>query len=136
MRTEYTDRIEIQDVMLKYAEGIDEQHEQLLRSCFAEDLLAPGFREQAIMGIDAWMSFLHEELEPFRITQHMLGPVFATIDGDTAQTRTDLQAMHVFKQPKGQILLLWGTYHTGMVRRDGSWLIQHHELAIKKSTTR
>jgi hypothetical protein len=133
MRTEHTDRIELQDVMLKYAAGIDEQHDELLRSCFAEDLVAPGFRQQAIKGVDAWMSFLHEELEPFRSTQHMLGPLLATIDGDSAQTRTDLQAMHVVKEPKGQILLVWGTYNTKMVRRGGRWLIQHHELAIKKS---
>lgn len=133
MRTEYTDRIELQDVMLKYAAGIDERHDQLLLSCFADDLVAPGFRQQAIKGVDAWMSFLREELEPFKSTQHMLGPVLATIEGDTARTRTDLQAMHVYKEPKGQIMLVWGNYNTGMVRRDGRWLIQRHELAIKKS---
>jgi len=136
MDDQHADRIELQDVMLKYAAGIDEQHEQLLRSCFAEDLIAPGFRSRAIVGVDAWIAYLRKELAPFSSTQHMLGPVLATLDGDTAQARTDLQAMHVFKEPEGKILLLWGTYNTGLVRREGRWLIARHELAIKKSITR
>jgi hypothetical protein len=136
MRNEFTDRIELQDVMLKYAAGIDENHDELLRSCFAPDMVAPGFRRTAIRGVDAWIKFLREELEPFSSTHHQLAPTLAILNGNQAQTRTDVQAMHVFREPKGQILLLWGTYNTGMVRRDDTWLIRHHELAVTRSVTR
>jgi hypothetical protein len=133
--SEYADRIELQDVMLKYAAGVDENHDELLRTCFAEDLIAPGFRREPIVGVDAWVQFLRGQLSPFISTQHMLSPVLATINGDTAQTRTDLQSMHLYREPKGQVLLVFGTYNTGMVKRNGRWLIQRHELEIKHSQT-
>jgi hypothetical protein len=135
MNEDYDDRIDLQDVMLKYAAGIDEQHDALLRSCLADDLEAPGFLEHTIRGIDDWIAYVRKELQPFWRTQHMLAPTLATVDGDHAQTRTDLQAMQVRKAPRGEVLMIWGTYHTGMVRRRGRWLIQHHELAVKKTAT-
>lgn len=134
--TEYSDRIELQDVMLKYAAGVDENHDELVRSCFADDVIAPGFQREVIRGVDAWMEFLRRSLSPFKKTQHLLSPVLATIDGDSAQTRTDLQSMHLYQEPEGQILMVWGTYNTGMIRRNGRWLIQRHELAIKHSQIR
>jgi hypothetical protein len=133
--TEYADRIELQDVMLKYAAGVDENHDELLRSCFADDVIAPGFRREPIFGVDAWITFLREQLSPFVSTQHMLSPVLATISGDSAQARTDLQSMHLYREPEGQMLLVFGTYNTGMIKRDGRWVIQRHELDIKYSRT-
>ena len=37
-------------------------------------------------------------------TQHMLGPQLATVDGDNAHCRTDVQALHYLKQPEGEYL--------------------------------
>jgi hypothetical protein len=62
----------------------------------------------------------------------MLGPQLATVDGDSAHTRTDVQAMHCLKEPAGRILMLWATYETDMARIDGKWKITRHRIAQRE----
>ena len=131
-----TDRFELQDVMLKYATGIDERDFDSYRSCFCEDLEVRGFGKEIMHGVDVWLAFVKNALESYSTTQHMLGPQAAIIDGDNATTRTDLQALHVRKQPEGQIYLLWGTYKTDMVRVEGRWKIRRHDLITQLTETR
>ena len=57
------DRIALQDVMLKYAAGVDERDFALYRSCFADDVEVVGFGEQTVRGADAWLDFVKTALE-------------------------------------------------------------------------
>jgi hypothetical protein len=61
----------------------------------------------------------------------MLGPQLATIDGDSAHCRTDVQAHHYLKEPEGSTLTLWATYETDMARIDGGWKIKKHHLVSR-----
>ena len=61
----------------------------------------------------------------------MLVPQFATIDGDEAHCRTDVQALHYLKEPEGEILTLWATYETDMKRVNGGWKISRHRLVSR-----
>ena len=58
----------------------------------------------------------------------MLGPQLATIDGDTAHCRTDVQAHHYMKDKPDTTLTLWATYVTDMQRIGGTWKIKRHQL--------
>ena len=122
------DRIALQDVMLKYATGVDERDFDLYRSCFADDVEVVGFGEQTITGGDAWLAYVKEALKQYGATQHMLSPQLATVDGDTAHARTDVQALHYLKGKKDTTLTLWATYRSDMRRMDGEWKITRHEL--------
>jgi ketosteroid isomerase-like protein len=135
MANECTDRIALQDVLLKYAAAVDERDFELYRSCFADDVEIVGFGKETMRGADNWMASVVKALEAYDATQHMLGPQLATIDGDTARTRTDVQATHVRKDPKGQIFTLWATYRSDMVRIDGQWKISRHELVSRAVAT-
>lgn len=122
------DRIALMDVMLRYAKGVDERDLELYRACFADDVEVLGFGEQTYRGADAWTAYVTQALERFGPTQHMLGPQLATVDGDTAHCRTDVQALHYMQDAPDTTLTLWATYETEMRRIDGDWKITRHKL--------
>ena len=125
------DRIALQDVMLKYAAGVDERDFDLYASCFLENVEVVDIGEAPINGRDEWVEYVKGALDNYGPTQHMLGPQLATIDGDNAHCRTDVQALHYLKQPEGEILTLWATYETDMVRTDEGWKISKHRLVSR-----
>ncbi len=127
------DRIALQDVMLNYAMGVDERDYERYRSCFADDVEILDFGPDPIHGADAWLEYVKKALDQYGATQTMLGPQLATVDGDTAHTRTDVQALHYLKDPVGGIFTLWATYETDMQRIDGEWKIKKHRLVFRGS---
>jgi 3-phenylpropionate/cinnamic acid dioxygenase small subunit len=125
------DRIAVQDVMLRYAAGVDDRDMDLYQSCFAEDCEIVGFADATVHGSDNWRAYVVSALSKYGATQHMLGPQLATIDGDTAECRTDVQALHFLREPEGATLTLWATYKTRMARIEGVWKIVRHELIAR-----
>ncbi len=122
------DRIALTDVMLTYAKGVDQRDLALYASVFDEDVEIVGFGDTTVRGRDAWVAYVEEALKAFGPTQHMLGPQLATIDGDTAHCRTDVQALHFMKDAPKRMLTLWATYNTDMKRTGEGWKIVRHEL--------
>ncbi len=129
-----TERQALQDVMLRYAAGVDDRDFELYRSCFADNVEVVGFGPEPILGADTWLSFVRTALDQYGATQHMLGPQLARIDGDTAETRNDVQALHQLKSDGG-LFTLWATYRTRMQKQNGEWKIVRHEL-ISRATER
>jgi 3-phenylpropionate/cinnamic acid dioxygenase small subunit len=128
------DRQAVADVLSTYAACIDERDGPRFLALFQKDVTVVGFSRETIQGADAWQSFVDTQLERFASTQHMLGPQLATLDGDRAETRTDLQAVHFMVEPKGSIFTLWGTYVTSMSRDSSGehgWKITRHELVLR-----
>lgn len=122
------DRFALQDVMSRYAAGVDERDFDLYASVFDDEVEVVGFTPETVHGRDAWVAYVREALGNYDATQHMLGPVYAEIDGDRAHCRTDVQALHYMAGTEDDILTLWATYRSDM-RRDGdSWRIVRHEL--------
>lgn len=130
--TQYlADRIALQDVMLNYAAGVDERDFERYRNCFADDVVVLDFGDATIHGAEDWVAYVRKALEQFGATQHMLGPQFATVDGDVAQTRSDVQALHYMADKPDTTLTLWATYETEMKRIDGAWKISRHRLVSR-----
>ena len=129
------DRQALQEVMLRYAAGVDERDFEMYRSCFADEVEVIGFDADVIRGADAWVAFVRTALEQYGATQHMLGPQLASIDGDTADTRNDVQALHALKDSEGELFTLWATYRTRLEKQDGEWKIVRHEL-VPRATER
>jgi len=135
MTRDYTrDRIELQDVMLHYAAAVDMRDLERYQDCFSEDVEVVGFGTQTYHGRDAWVSYVWSALAKYRATQHLLGPQFATIDGDMAHTRSDVQALHFLADGSARFTL-WATYHTTMKRIEGRWLISRHALSVCGTST-
>ncbi|MFT4824449.1 MAG: ketosteroid isomerase-like protein [Halioglobus sp.] len=137
------DRIALQDLMLNYAAAVDERDIERYRSCFAEDVLVVNFGDQNFQGRETWVDHVWAELEKFSSTQHLLGPQFAQVRGDQAETRSDVQALHYLVSSETSAensegitrFILWATYYTTMLRVDGDWKIARHELQVRGSST-
>ena len=129
--SETDDRRQLQDVMLSYAAAVDDRDMARYRACFAEDAEIVGFGEETVTGADAWTASVESQLDAFSSTQHLMSPQLASITGDTASARTDVQALHVLKDGNGAIFTLWATYLTDFVRNDDGWKISRHELVIR-----
>jgi ketosteroid isomerase-like protein len=125
------DRIALMDVMCKYAKGVDERDLALYRSVFADDVEVVGFGPETVRGAEAWTAFVKNALEAYGATQHMLGPQLATVEGDSARCRTDVQAHHYLKNRPDTTLTLWATYETEMQRIGGEWKIKRHKLVSR-----
>lgn len=138
-----TDRMALQDLMLQYASSVDERDQPRYRACFADDVTVVNFSEDDIHGIDAWIKHVWGALEAYSSTQHLLSPMHAIVDGDVADTSSDVQATHILVAPEGdsssepagqpqpQRFILWGGYRSQMRRIAGEWKIQRHELVIR-----
>ncbi len=129
------DRLAAQDVIVKYANCIDDKEWELYRGCFAPDVEMVGFGPKPIHGVDAWMEFVETALETYRQTQHMLGPPRIEITGDRAHMRTDLQALHWASEPKGKLFSLWGAYRTDLARTGEGWVMTRHQLDVWDTRT-
>ncbi len=129
------DRFALQDVMLNYTSGVDERNFERYRACFADDAEILDFTPKPIVGGDAWLKFVKEALESYSATQHLIGLQRATVNGDTAHARTDVQAQHFMKEPKGATLTLYATYETDFARIAGQWKIKRHRL-VPRGTVR
>ena len=125
------DRRQLQDVMLSYAAAVDDRDMARYRACFADDVKIVGFGKAIVNGADAWTASVQRQLEAFSATQHLMSPQLATVLGDTASARTDVQALHVLKDGDGAMFTLWATYLTDFVRTRDSWKIARHELVIR-----
>jgi hypothetical protein len=101
------------------------------RACFTDDVEIVGFGETTITGADTWTASVASQLEAFSATQHLMSPQLATVSGDTASARTDVQALHVIKDGDGAMFTLWATYLTNFLRTDKGWKIARHELIIR-----
>lgn len=129
------DRLAIQDILTRYAAGVDDRNLQMYRNCFADDAEVVGFSGGTVFGADKWTQEVRSKLEAFEATQHMLGPQLVTIDGDHASTRTDVQALHYLKGQPGTTLTLWAVYLTDYRRIAGDWKITRHELVRRGTRT-
>ena len=128
------DRQAVADVMSTYAACIDERDSARYRALFRDDVEVVGFAREALTGIEAWQAFVNAQLDRFRTTQHMLGPLLARVEGDRADARTDLQATHWMREPEDAVFTLWGTYETEMVRDpagEHGWKIARHALVLR-----
>ena len=126
------DRQALQDVMARYAQTIDERDLAGFRDLFLDDVEVHGFGREAFLSADAWCAFVEKTLAAYSATQHMLGPQLATIEGDEAEARTDLQAIHRETGADGGLFTLWGTYETRLSRQaGGEWKISRHALTIR-----
>ena len=142
------DRIEIQDVIARYAIGQDaHQNDDGLLDHWREvftpdatvDYTAGGFGVGTYLELARWMrghginngardGVMHE----FTAWQHMLGLPTVSIDGDTAHARSDLLATHR-GGPPGQTTWYLNdacTFHDTLIRTEQGWRISYRHLEV------
>jgi len=123
---EISDRIEINDLLVRYCTAIDTQDWSLLDSCFLPDATLDYTQTGGIAGkypeVRAW---LEKVLAIFSVTVHFIGNSTVKLDGDRASSRTyTINPMGIERQDGStHIFTVGGTYVDELTRTAEGWRI-------------
>jgi 3-phenylpropionate/cinnamic acid dioxygenase small subunit len=126
------DRMEITDLLNRYATSLDDRDWKRLATCFTPDavgLYGPVLGRQE--GFAAIEKLCRTALEPLDSSQHIVTNHEIEIDGDTARARCYLHAQHTKAGAEGgDNFVIGGSYVDELVRTVHGWRIRQRELRI------
>jgi 3-phenylpropionate/cinnamic acid dioxygenase small subunit len=123
---ELSDRIQIQDLLVRYTRAIDTKDWNLLDSCFTPDAHVDYTATGGVAGsypeVRAWLA---KALAPFPITVHYVTNSQVELDGDRARARTLVLNPMFFANPDGSLhdFTIGATYVDELVWTDAGWRI-------------
>jgi hypothetical protein len=120
---EVRDRVEIAELCARYMTALDTKDWVLLESCFASApvFVHPGGR---LEGFAAILARTSAALAPLDITQHLLGNVVVSVDGDHARVSSYFHAQHVRAGTDGgDLYVIAGRYDDAVTRTADGWRI-------------
>jgi 3-phenylpropionate/cinnamic acid dioxygenase small subunit len=116
-----SDRLEIAELLARYARGLDTKDWDLWRSVFAEDAYIDYRSAGGIDGkrddVDAW---LEQTFTMFPMSQHAISNIECDIDGETAQVRALFHNPMQFPGVAGTSFC-GGFYNHRMTRTPQGW---------------
>ncbi|MEV6275520.1 nuclear transport factor 2 family protein [Nocardia sp. NPDC051832] len=123
---EISDRLEIQDLMVRYSHAVDTRQWDLLDDIFTAD----AHIDYSAMGgatgdLPSTKAFLAATLPNFPAYQHLISNSSITVDGDTATARTICHNPMLIKDHDGkQTVMFCGLWYLDTFTRvDGGWRI-------------
>jgi ketosteroid isomerase-like protein len=130
------DRLDIIDVINKYAHAVDEKNYVLFKTLFFKDVetkfvFDPSFfggETIIIKGIDDYMEYIIESGSLFRSSQHLIGNSLITSKGDTVKVKSNLNSRGYYKDDINRSVSLWGYYETYLKKMEGNWKIVRHDF--------
>ncbi len=120
------DRIEIDDLLVRYATAIDTKDWDLLASCFTPDAFIDYTSAGGIKGIFPEVhQWLAQVLVAFPMTQHLITNRAVTVDGDLATSRSAFFNPMGLPGDAGGLVLFFegGYYNDKLVRTAAGWRI-------------
>ena len=114
------DRAAIQDVLLRYARGVDRRDFELVASCFTPDASYEGALARGCIA-DA-LAALRGQTSRYETTMHFLGNQVIELAGDGARSETYALAFHRLRE--GGMLTVAIRYVDELVRHGEHWLIR------------
>jgi 3-phenylpropionate/cinnamic acid dioxygenase small subunit len=121
-----SDRIEINDLLIRYSKAIDQKDWKLLDTVFTPDAEVDYVSSGGIKGsypeARAW---LEKALAIFPVTVHYVTNSEVTLSGDRATARTAVYNPMFFKNPDGTLhhFAVGAYYVDELVRTKGGWRI-------------
>ncbi len=121
---EISDRLEIQDLMVRYAHAVDTREWTLFKELFTEDAVIDYTAFGGPCGtVDEITSFLDLTMPLFSATQHLVANCAVTVDGDRATARTMCHnPMAVSDSESVLVCGLW--YVDSLVRTPDGWRLR------------
>ena len=120
--SEREDRQDISDVLLRYATGIDRRDWTLFRAIFTEDCELDYGEIGSFKGADAVTEFMQKAHELAGHTMHRLTNQVITVNGDSAQARTYVDALIMLADNNSGVNAA-GFYDDEFVRTEDGWQI-------------
>jgi 3-phenylpropionate/cinnamic acid dioxygenase small subunit len=120
--SEREDRQDITDILLRYATGIDRRDWPLFRTVFADDCELDYGEVGSWKGVDAVTEFMQQAHAMAGHTMHRLTNQVITVDGDTAEARTYVDALIMLGDNISGVNAA-GFYDDELVRTDDGWRV-------------
>ena len=123
---EISDRIEIDDLLKRYARAIDTKDWALLDTCFLPDAhvdyTSSGGAKGSYPEVRAW---LEKALAPFAAMMHAISNTTLELDGDEASARTYVTNPMGFPKSDGSlhVFTVYAHYVDKLVRTQAGWRI-------------
>ena len=122
---EISDRLEIEQLLVRYCYAIDQRDWDAYRSVYTEDAVIDDVSAGPGNTVDQMVEFLSRALEGVVLIQHAISTSLVEIDGDTAHARTVCHCPVVLDRGGGQTEMffqgLW--YVDELVRTPDGWKI-------------
>jgi len=118
------DRVEIADRIAQLAHAQDDQDWEAVAAAFVADAvyLYPG---GTLEGVDEIIERTRNALKVLDASQHLVGSITVSMDGDTASSRAYFQGQHLRAgTPGGDLYAIAGTYSDRWVRTAEGWRIE------------
>jgi 3-phenylpropionate/cinnamic acid dioxygenase small subunit len=132
-RSTLADRLEITDLLNRYATAQDTRDWALLASCFTDDAKLDYDTSGTFDRAD-FVAHCEAGLAPMKATQHLVSNHVVTVDGDRAQSTSYVVAQHVLGDDV--TFTLGGTYHDLLVRTPEGWRIAGRRFVTSWSAGR
>jgi ketosteroid isomerase-like protein len=124
------DRMDITDVLYRYASTIDRFDLDGLRTVLADDLWAQYGNADPISGGEAVARWIGEATANVVWQHHLLSVYHVEVDGDLASALVYHTSHQVFDDDPDTAKLLVGRYHNELRRENGGWRISRLVLEI------
>jgi ketosteroid isomerase-like protein len=118
---EISDRLEIEQLLIRYCHAIDERDWDAYRTIYTEDALIDDVSAGPGNTVDEMVEFLSSALERVALIQHAISTSKIEIDGDTASARTVCHCPVVLDRGNG---------HTQMFFQ-GLWYLDELERTLE-----
>ena len=124
------DRMDITDVLYRYASTIDRFDLDALRGLLADDVWAQYGNAEPVSGGYALASWIGEATANVVWQHHRLSVYHVEVDGDGASALVYHTSHQVFEDDPDTAKLLVGRYHTELRREHDGWKISRLVLEI------
>ena len=120
---EVSDREEIRDVLVRYAQGLDRRQFDQVARCFTPDAQAEFSGNMLQPGVEAIVAYVCG-VARLAATTHFVGETAITLDGDSAETENYTIAYLVNVNGENRSVHVRGLrYHDHFVRTPDGWRI-------------
>jgi hypothetical protein len=124
------DRVDITDVLYRYASTIDRFDLEGLRGTLADDVWAQYGNADPVVGGDALTSWIGEMIADVVWQHHLLSVYHVDVGGDHAKALVYHTSHQVFGEDPENAKLLVGRYHNELRREAGGWKISRLVLEL------
>lgn len=126
---ELEDRADIGEVLTRYCSALDNRDWKGLESVFTTDAICDYGALGNPHGAAEIASLISSTIGDLDATQHLIGNVTVSVDGDMATADCYLISQHIRAgAPGGDHYLLGGRYSDRLVRTPEGWRIAHRTL--------
>ena len=123
-------RMDVTDVLYRYASTIDRFDAAGLRSVLADDVWAQYGNAEPVSGGDAVAGWIGEATANVVWQHHLLSVYHVEVEGDLARALVYHTSHQVFDDAPDTAKLLVGRYHNELRREHGGWRISRLVLEI------